>query len=50
MSQVNLDDIEEAYSRIKTNVTGPWDFTLTLDNAMNEDYYTDMEVSTDWFF
>ncbi|MDC0546097.1 TonB-dependent receptor [Gammaproteobacteria bacterium] len=25
-------------------VTGPWDFTLTLDNAMNEDYYTDMEV------
>jgi outer membrane receptor protein involved in Fe transport len=25
-------------------VNGPWDFMLTLDNALNEDYYTDMEV------
>ena len=23
---------------------GPWDFMLTLDNALGEDYYTDMEV------
>tara|TARA_Y100001970_G_scaffold6943_2_gene7970 strand:+ start:25784 stop:27952 length:2169 start_codon:yes stop_codon:yes gene_type:complete len=24
--------------------TGAWDFLLTMDNVMNEDYYTDMEV------
>ena len=24
--------------------SGPWDFMLTLDNALGEDYYTDMEV------
>ena len=24
--------------------SGPWDLLLTIDNALNEDYYTDMEV------
>ena len=24
--------------------SGAWDLMLTMDNALNEDYYTDMEV------